>query len=105
MVRLAISAHRWAVMPAKEERRTPVSQDIPRSDGMADIDRAHLPIRRPSFAGVVRCRTSCETTATAPAVEAAVTRAIKKVVGEATDSHIKAFKAALADASAKMAAS
>ena len=40
----------------------------------------------------------------AAAVEAAVTRPIKKVVGEATDSHIKAVKAALADASAKMAA-
>jgi len=36
-------------------------------------------------------------------VEAAVTRAIKKVVGEATDSHLKAVKGALADASAKMA--
>ena len=41
----------------------------------------------------------------AETVEAAVTRAIKKVVGEATDSHLKAVKAALADASAKMAAS
>ena len=40
----------------------------------------------------------------AEAVEGAVTRAIKKVVGEATDSHIKAVKAALADAQAKMAA-
>jgi uncharacterized membrane protein len=35
-------------------------------------------------------------------VEAAVTRAIKKVIGEATDSHVKAVKGALADASAKM---
>jgi uncharacterized membrane protein len=41
----------------------------------------------------------------AEAVEASVTRAIKKVIGEATDSHVKAVKAALADASAKMAAS
>jgi uncharacterized membrane protein len=40
----------------------------------------------------------------AETVEAAVTRAIKKVTGEATDSHLKAVKAALADASAKMAA-
>jgi len=40
----------------------------------------------------------------AAAIEAAVTRAIKRVVGEATDSHVKAVKAALADASAKMAA-
>jgi uncharacterized membrane protein len=38
------------------------------------------------------------------AVEPAVTRAIKKVVGEATDSHVEAVKAALADASAKMSA-
>lgn len=38
-------------------------------------------------------------------VEAAVTRPIKRVVGEATDSHIKAVKAALADASAKMSTS
>ncbi len=38
-------------------------------------------------------------------VEAAVTRAIKKVIGEATDSHIKAVKGALADASSKMAGS
>jgi uncharacterized membrane protein len=37
-------------------------------------------------------------------VEAAVTRAIKKVIGEATDSHVKAVKGALADASAKMSA-
>jgi len=37
-------------------------------------------------------------------IAGAVTRAIKKVVGEATDSHVKAVKAALADASAKMAA-
>ena len=36
-------------------------------------------------------------------IEAAVTRAIKKAIGEATDSHVKAVKAALADASAKMA--
>ena len=40
----------------------------------------------------------------AETVEAAVTRAIKKVVGEATDSHVKAVKAALADASTKMSA-
>ena len=40
----------------------------------------------------------------AAAVEAAVSRAIKKVVGEATGSHIKAVKAALQDASTKMAA-
>ena len=40
----------------------------------------------------------------AAAVEAAVTRPIKKVIGEATDSHVKAVKAALADASAKMSA-
>jgi uncharacterized membrane protein len=36
-------------------------------------------------------------------IEAAVTRAIKKAIGEATDSHVKAVKGALADASAKMA--
>ena len=41
----------------------------------------------------------------AATVEPAVNRAIKKVVGEATDGHVKAVKAALADASAKMAAS
>jgi uncharacterized membrane protein len=41
----------------------------------------------------------------ADVIEAAVTRAIKKAIGEATDSHVKAVKAALADASAKMAAS
>jgi uncharacterized membrane protein len=40
----------------------------------------------------------------AEAVEAAVTRPIKKVVGEATDSHVKAVKAALADASTRMSA-
>ena len=40
----------------------------------------------------------------AAAIEAAVTRAIKRVVGEATDSHVKAVKAALADASTKMSA-
>ena len=40
----------------------------------------------------------------AEAVEGAVQRAIKRVVGEATDSHVKAVKAALADASAKMSA-
>ncbi len=40
----------------------------------------------------------------AETIEAAVTRPIKKVVGEATDSHVKAVKGALADASAKMAA-
>lgn len=39
----------------------------------------------------------------AEAVEAAVKRPVKKVIGEATDSHIKAVKAALADASVKMA--
>jgi arylsulfatase len=38
------------------------------------------------------------------AIEAAVTRAVRKVIGESTDSHVKAVKAALADASAKMAA-
>ena len=41
----------------------------------------------------------------ADVVEAAVTRAIKKAIGEATDSHVKAVKAALADASAKMSES
>ncbi len=40
----------------------------------------------------------------ADAIGSAVTRAIKKVVGEATDSHVKAVKAALADASTKMSA-
>ena len=40
----------------------------------------------------------------AETIEAAVKRAVKKVVGEATDSHVKAVKAALADASAKMSA-
>ncbi len=40
----------------------------------------------------------------AETVEAAVKRPIKKVIGEATDSHVKAVKAALADAAAKMAA-
>jgi uncharacterized membrane protein len=40
----------------------------------------------------------------AAVIEPAVTRAIKRVVGEATDSHVKAVKAALADASAKMSA-
>lgn len=40
----------------------------------------------------------------AATVEAAVTRPIKRVIGEATDSHVKAVKAALADASAKMSA-
>ena len=40
----------------------------------------------------------------AETIEAAVKRAIKKVVGEATDSHVKAVKAALADASSKMSA-
>ena len=39
----------------------------------------------------------------AETIEAAVKRPIKKVIGEATDSHVKAVKAALADASAKMA--
>ena len=38
----------------------------------------------------------------AEVVERAVKRAIKRVVGQATDSHAKAVKAALADASAKM---
>jgi len=41
----------------------------------------------------------------ADVIEAAVTRAIKKAIGEATDSHVKAVKAALADASAKMSES
>ena len=41
----------------------------------------------------------------AATIEPAVNRAIKRVVGEATDGHAKAVKAALADASAKMAAS
>ena len=41
----------------------------------------------------------------AAVIEAAVTRAIKKAIGEATDSHVKAVKAALADASAKMSES
>jgi arylsulfatase len=36
-------------------------------------------------------------------VEAAVTRAVKRVVGEAEGSHVKALKAALADAQKKMA--
>jgi len=40
----------------------------------------------------------------AATIEAAVKRSVKTVVGEATDSHVKAVKAALADASAKMAA-
>jgi arylsulfatase len=40
----------------------------------------------------------------AETIEAAVTRPIKKVIGEATDRHVKAVKAALADASTKMAA-
>ena len=40
----------------------------------------------------------------AAAIERAVKRPVKKVIGEATDSHVKAVKAALADASAKMAA-
>jgi len=39
----------------------------------------------------------------ADAVEAAVTRAIKKVVGEAEGRHVEALKGALADAQAKMA--
>jgi len=37
-------------------------------------------------------------------VEPAVTRAVKKVVGEAEGSHVKALKGALADAQQKMAA-
>jgi uncharacterized membrane protein len=41
--------------------------------------------------------------AQADKVEPAVTRAIKKVVGEAEGSHFKALKAALADAQKKMA--
>ena len=41
----------------------------------------------------------------AATIEAAVKRPIRKVVGEATDSHVKAVKAALADASAQMSAS
>ncbi len=36
-------------------------------------------------------------------VEPAVTRAIKKVVGEAEGHHVKALKGALADAQQKMA--
>ena len=40
----------------------------------------------------------------AAAIERAVKRPVKKVIGEATDSHVKAVKAALADASKKMAA-
>ena len=40
----------------------------------------------------------------AETIEGAVTRPIKRVVGEATDSHVKAVKAALADASSKMSA-
>jgi uncharacterized membrane protein len=40
----------------------------------------------------------------ADVIEAAVKRAIKKAIGEDTDSHVKAVKAALADASTKMAA-
>ena len=43
------------------------------------------------------------THAAAEKVEPAVTRAIKKVVGEAEGSHVKALKAALADAQKKMA--
>jgi uncharacterized membrane protein len=39
----------------------------------------------------------------AETVEPAVTRAIQKVVGEAEGKHVKALKAALADAQAKMA--
>jgi uncharacterized membrane protein len=38
-------------------------------------------------------------------VEASVTRAVKKVVGEAEGHHVKALKAALADAQQKMAES
>ena len=38
----------------------------------------------------------------APAVEAAVTRSIKRAVGEADGSHVKALKGALADAQQKM---
>ncbi len=41
----------------------------------------------------------------ADVIEPAVTRAIKKVIGEATDGHVKAVKEALADAAAKMASS
>jgi uncharacterized membrane protein len=41
--------------------------------------------------------------ADAGVVEPAVTRAVKKVVGEAEGSHVKALKAALADAQEKMA--
>ncbi len=40
----------------------------------------------------------------AEAVEAAVTRAVKRVVGEAEGSHVKALKGAIADAQQKMAA-
>ena len=39
-----------------------------------------------------------------PEIEAAVTRAVKRAIGEATDSHVKAIKAAMADASTKMSA-
>ena len=39
----------------------------------------------------------------ADAIEPAVTRAIKKVVGEAEGRHVEALKGALADAQAKMA--
>ena len=41
----------------------------------------------------------------ADAVEAAVTRAIERAVGEAEGSHVKALKGAIADAQQKMAAS
>lgn len=40
-----------------------------------------------------------------PAIEPCVTRAIKKVTGEAKGRHVKALKAALADAQTKMSAS
>lgn len=39
----------------------------------------------------------------ADTIEPAVTRAIKKVVGEAEGRHVEALKGALADAQAKMA--
>ena len=39
----------------------------------------------------------------AEAIETAVTRAVKKVIGEAEGHHVKALKAALVDAQAKMA--
>ena len=63
-------------------------------------DAMSFATRRPSCAG----RAERYEHKHADVIEAAVKRAIKKVIGEATDSHVKAVKAALADASAKMAA-